>query len=360
MKIFTIVGARPQFIKAATVSRRLRSAEFRGLSEILVHTGQHYDDTMSKVFFEELDIPEPAHNLGVGSGTQAEQTAKSLTGLEPLLGDEAPDMVLVYGDTNATLAGALAAAKAGIPLAHVEAGLRSFRRGMPEEVNRVVADRLSELLFCPTATAVENLRAEGRNDGIHQVGDVMLDGFRFSQRRSNGTAVGRLGLEPGGYALATIHRAESTDDPERLQILVEGLSRFAKTVPVVLPLHPRTRAAADAVKLVLPHNLTVIDPVPYGDMVGLTTQAAVIATDSGGLQKEAAFARVPCVTLREETEWTETVASGWNRLPALEPGAIADAMRAALTPPGTPPPDYGDGDAAGRILSAMVQWAGDR
>lgn len=356
MKLLTIVGARPQFIKAATVSRRVREPDFSSkLDEVIVHTGQHYDANMSQVFFDELEIPPPAHHLGVGSASQAAQTAGIMVALEPVIESEAPDMMLVYGDTNSTLAGALVAAKAGIPLAHVEAGLRSHRRGMSEEVNRIVTDRLSDLLFCPTEEAMTNLAIEGRPDAI-SVGDVMLDGYRFAEARAGTDTLDRIGVSANGYALATIHRAESTDDPVRLAALLDGLAALSADLPVVLPLHPRTRAKANEADIDLPPTLTIVEPVPYLDMVALLSNAVVIATDSGGLQKEAAFARVPCVTLREETEWVETVETGWNRLPSLTGHGIATALRRARTLPDGPPPDYGDGDAAGKIVQALLDW----
>lgn len=351
-RILTVIGARPQFIKAAAVSRRRRAPEFAGLEEIVVHTGQHYDSEMSQVFFDELEISAPAHHLGVGSGNHGEQTGKMMAALEPLLARERPDIILVYGDTNSTLAAALVASKASVPLAHVEAGLRSYRRGMPEEVNRVVTDRLSDLLFCPTATAVENLAREGRSDAL-LVGDVMYDGFRHEIERSVKNAPRQFGLESGCYVLATVHRAENTDDPQRLATIVAGLGEAAKTLPVLLPLHPRTQAAIKRAGLILPEAVTAVPPQSYRVMLGLLTGAVVVATDSGGLQKEAAFARVPCVTLREETEWQETIASGWNRLAPLTVDGIKTSILAAATVPGTPPPDYGDGDAAGKILAQL-------
>lgn len=349
MRILTVVGARPQFIKAAVISRRLRDPEFAALHETVVHTGQHYDPELSQVFFDDLDIGPPRHHLGVGSGSHAAQTGAIMIGLEPVIEAERPDMILVYGDTNSTLAAALVAAKAAVRLAHVEAGLRSYRRGMAEEINRVVTDRLADLLFCPTRTAVDNLAREGRADA-HLVGDVMYDGFRREAARADRSVVERLGLTWKRYVLATVHRAETTDDPARLGAVMAGLGRAGRRTPVVLPLHPRTRAALDRSGIVPDPTVRVVPPQPYHAMLGLLEGAAAVATDSGGLQKEAAFARVPCITLREETEWQETVESGWNRLALLTVEGIDEAIAATAPPPASLPPDYGDGDAAGRIL----------
>jgi UDP-GlcNAc3NAcA epimerase len=350
--ILTVVGARPQFVKAAVVSRRLRDPEFARLRETVVHTGQHYDVELSQVFFDDLGIAPPQHHLGVGSGSHAAQTGAIMAGLEPVIDAERPDIVLVYGDTNSTMAAALVAAKAAARLAHVEAGLRSHRRGMAEEVNRVVTDRLADLLFCPTATAVDNLVREGRADA-HLVGDVMYDGFRREVARADRNIVERLGLTPKRYVLATVHRAETTDDPARLAAVMAGLGRAGRQMPVVLALHPRTRAALERQTIAVEETVRLVPPQPYHAMLGLLGGAAVVATDSGGLQKEAAFARVPCVTLRDETEWEETVSSGWNRLAPLTTLGIADTIAAAATPPSSLPPDYGDGDAAGRILRVI-------
>jgi UDP-GlcNAc3NAcA epimerase len=353
--ILTVVGARPQFVKAAVVSRRLRDPEFGALRETVVHTGQHYDAELSQVFFDDLGIVPPRHHLGVGSGSHAAQTGAIMAGLEKVIDAERPDMVLVYGDTNSTLAAALVAAKAAVPLAHVEAGLRSFRRGMAEEVNRVVTDRLADLLFCPTQTAVDNLAREGRVDAL-LVGDVMYDSYRCELARADRAAPERHGLSAKRYVLATVHRAETTDDPTRLAAVMAGLGGAGRQLPVLLPLHPRTRAALERQGIAVDPAVHLVAPQPYHAMLGLLAGAAVVATDSGGLQKEAAFARVPCVTLRDETEWAETVTSGWNRLAPLTADGIAKAITAAVTPPAGPPPDYGDGDAAGRILSALAAY----
>ncbi len=317
MKITTIVGARPQFIKAAPVSSKLRSTS--NIQEVLVHTGQHYDENMSDVFFQELEIPSPDYHLGIGSGNHGAQTGRMLEEIEKVLLTEKPDWVLVYGDTNSTLAGALCAAKLHIPIAHVEAGLRSFNRRMPEEINRVLTDHAANILFAPTTAAVENLRNEGiLEKKVHLVGDVMYDaaiyyGAIASQKSK---VLEYLSLTPQNYILATVHRAENTDNLSRLQAIFSGLTAVAKKIPVVLPLHPRTRAALSRNGLLeeMTHNLQLIEPVGYLDMVMLEKNSLLIATDSGGVQKEAFFYQVPCVTLREETEWVELVQSGWNKL----------------------------------------------
>lgn len=328
MKIVTVIGARPQFIKAAPVTRALKGRA----EEILVHTGQHYDANMSRVFFEELEIPEPAHNLGAGSGTHAEQTAQMLTGLEALLLDIKPDWVLIYGDTNSTLAGALAASKLHIPIAHVEAGLRSFNRRMPEEINRVVADHLATLLFCPTDTSVENLKREGITKGVRRVGDVMhdslLQNLKIAEKKSN--ALNQLGLQPGGYALLTLHRAENTDDPETFRRLMAAVLEISKDVKLVWPVHPRTRKNL-ASHPVQSERILLTDPVSYLDMIQLEKNARTILTDSGGVQKEAYWLGVPCITLREETEWVETLADGRNMIAGTRTDRIVDAFRKTIS-----------------------------
>lgn len=346
MKVLTVVGARPQFIKAAPVSRVLR----RTHEEVLVHTGQHYDDNMSEVFFRELSLPEPDINLGVGSGPHGAQTGAMLSGLEKVMMETKPDWVLVYGDTNSTLAGALAAAKLHVRLAHVESGLRSFDRRMPEEVNRVVADHLSDMLLCPTQVAVDNLAREGIDRGVHLVGDVMYDAFLFNieAARKHSQLLGRLGLEPGAFALVTVHRAENTDDPDRLRAIVEGLGQSG--LDVVIPLHPRTRSRLNDA---LPRRIHVIEPVGYIDMLALEDSAEVIATDSGGVQKEAYFLAKPCVTLRESTEWTETLEAGWNVLVGADSKKIAEAMR-TFRPKGKRPDLFGDGHAAEKISTLLT------
>lgn len=360
MKLFTVIGARPQFVKASVVSRAFaawnRHANERSrIREVLVHTGQHYDANMSDVFFEELRIPPPAYHLGIGGSGHGQQTGRMLEALDRVLNDERPDWVLVYGDTNSTLAGGLAACKFNIPVAHVEAGLRSFNRAMPEEINRVLVDHLSTRLFAPTTHAVKNLSAEGIEREVHEVGDVMYDSLLYNFERAAAVAkpLERLDLASKGYLLATVHRAHSTDDPERLKGLLEALGRIA--YPILLPLHPRTRAACERANIQrFPSNLRVIQPVSYYEMLLLEQSARVILTDSGGIQKEAFFLHVPCVTLRDETEWRETIESGWNRLAGTDPDRIVAATEAAFQElPNTPGVFYGDGHAGENIVAIM-------
>ena len=351
MKIVTIVGARPQFVKAAPVSRVLR----RDHEEILVHTGQHYDTMMSDVFFEELDIPPPRYNLQVGSGLHGAQTGAMLERVEAVLLDERPDWVLIYGDTNSTVAGALAAAKLHIPVAHVEAGLRSYNRSMPEELNRIVADHLSTLLLCPSETAVGNLAREGITAGVSVTGDVMADALQFAagRARERSTILRALALRPREFILATLHRAENTDDPERLRAIAAALHAIDE--PIVLPVHPRTRKVLrdNGVALDSRASVRLIEPLSYFDMVALTESARLVMTDSGGLQKEAYWLGVPCVTLRDETEWIETVQAGWNTLAGADTEAIVRTVR-TLKPPAARPPLYGDGRAAARVCAALA------
>ena len=358
MKIVTVVGARPQFIKAAAVSRAIATAHVSAIEEVLVHTGQHYDENMSKVFFDELDIPEPRYNLEISGGLHGAMTGRMLEGIERILLDEKPDWVLIYGDTNSTLAGALAAAKLRIPLAHVEAGLRSFNMCMPEEINRILADRVSDLLLCPTDVAVDNLAHEGVTEGVHKVGDVMYDvALYYRERARVGSCILQsLCLKENHYALATCHRAENTDDPIRLKGIVSALAQIARDMPVVFPLHPRTRKMLTQFGLdQYLAALTVVEPLPFLDMVALEQAAWVILTDSGGVQKEAFFYRVPCITMRDETEWVETLAHGWNQLVGAKPGSIleayagAEARRAVVSEQ-----PYGDGRAAARILVELL------
>jgi UDP-N-acetylglucosamine 2-epimerase len=348
MKVLTVVGARPQFIKAAPVSRVLRARH----EEFLLHTGQHYDDAMSDLFFRQLAIPAPDRNLDVGSGLHGVQTAAMLAGIEAVSLDYGPDWILVYGDTNSTLAGALAAAKLNVPVAHVEAGLRSYDRRMPEEVNRVVADHLSALLLCPTDTAVSNLSSEGITAGVLMVGDVMFDAFRqnLDLARQRSRILADLGLTPGKYQLLTVHRAENVDEPDHLQAILRGVA--ASDRPTVFPAHPRTQAAMKAAAAQVGPNTRVIDPVGYLEMLLLEDGAEAIVTDSGGVQKEAYFAGRPCITLRERTEWTETVSAGWNVLVGTDPDAIADTMR-NFRPDGDRPDLFGDGHAAERVVEAL-------
>ena len=357
-KVLTVVGARPQFIKASPVSSAMVQ---HGIEEVLIHTGQHYDSNMSDVFFQELGIPAPKTHLGIGSGPHGAQTGAMLETLERVMLDERPDWVLVYGDTNSTLAAALAASKLHIPLAHVEAGLRSFNRAMPEEINRVVTDHLSTLLFAPTAAAVGLLGREGiAGTSVRQVGDVMYDAaLRFAKRAASLPGLfEKLNLVPGKYILATIHRAENTDSPVRLACILEGLNQVAQEIPVVLPLHPRTRNILAAGNLLgsLAAGMVVVDPVGYLDMVRLEQSSALIATDSGGVQKEAFFYRVPCVTLRTETEWTELVDFGWNRVvPPVSAQAVAEAIRAGLGSQGMDCNPYGDGQASEHIARQILE-----
>ena len=441
MKICTIVGARPQFIKAAAVSRAIAAhnrqtsnIEPRTLNEVILHTGQHYDDGMSAVFFRELEIPEPKYNLAIGSGAHGAQTGQMLAAIEKVLIEEKPDWVLIYGDTNSTLAGALAAAKLHIPIAHVEAGLRSFNRRMPEEINRVVADQLSTLLLCPSQVAVDNLAAEGiggkgdrmsavidepppalratsagggqkesspvnleqsspveprtlniehsspvehRTLNIEQAtsvvitGDVMADALQFAATKASAQSniLARLGLQPQRYILATVHRAENTDDPKRLRNIMAALSELAEREPVILPLHPRTRKILErtsnlepstlnveprTLNIERPSSLRIIDPLGYFDIIALEKSARMLLTDSGGMQKEAYWLKVPCITLRDETEWVETVESGWNILTGADSDRIVTAVQ-NFKAPATHPPLYGDGQAAEKILSILCQ-----
>lgn len=353
MRVLTVVGARPQFVKAAAVSRALRA---RGLSEVLVHTGQHYDADMSDVFFAELDIAKPAHSLGVGSGSHGAQTGRMLEALERVVNQEAPDWVLTYGDTNSTLAGALAATKLNVKTAHVEAGLRSFNRRMPEEINRIVADHVSSLLFAPTAGAEEQLRREGIPDArVRLVGDVMYDAvLHYAAKLPDCTqTISQWGLKPGSYVLATIHRAENTDDAGHLESIVLGLDVVASKIDVILPLHPRTRTALQRTGI-RPARLRTIPPVGYLEMLALEQHACLIATDSGGVQKEAFFFRVPCRTLREETEWTELVELGWNRLVAPSSAAVVAAgVLDGVGTRGSESDPYGGGRAAERVVAAL-------
>jgi UDP-N-acetylglucosamine 2-epimerase len=353
VNIVTIVGARPQFIKAAPVCRALRARH----REVLVHTGQHYDASMSDVFFAELGIPEPDANLGIGSGSHGQQTGRMLMAIEEVLLNEQPDWVLVYGDTNSTLAGALAAVKLGVPVAHVEAGLRSFNRAMPEEHNRVLTDHCADLLFCPTQTAVDLLAAEGLTSGVHLVGDVMVDALRqhaeLARQRSD--VLVRLGLAPHDYLLATVHRPYNTDVPDNLRSIFAAFGDITRQTgrPVVLPLHPRTRRQLADLSLTPPAGVRLLDPVGYLDMLALEQAAALILTDSGGIQKEAYAFAVPCITLRPETEWVETVQAGWNMVVGADRAAIVRAATQRWWPDGPPPPVFGDGHAAGRIVDTL-------
>lgn len=348
MKIVSVVGARPEFIQSAPVSRALR----KSYQEVLVHTGQHYDYLMSQTFFDELGIPAPDYNLEVGSGTHANQTAEILIRFDDVLQQEQPDIVLVRGDTNSTLAAALVASKLHIPVVHVEAGERSFDRRMPEEVNRLVADQLSSVYFCVSQTAVKQLAMEGITRNVFWVGDVMLDAnlANRSLARQRSTLLSKLKLAPGTYSLVTIHRAANTDDPVRLSSIVRALSQVDETV--VFPVHPRTRGALERLEFQFGGNVCLIEPVGYYDMMALEENARIIATDSGGVQREAYFWGKPCLTLRDETEWTETVQVGWNKLVGVDEGVILNEWK-TFTPPAARPPIFGDGTAGEKIASIL-------
>lgn len=351
MKVVTVVGNRPQFVKAAAVSRILREHA----DEVLVHTGQHYDDEMSAVFFEELGVPRPALELSLGTGSNTEQTARMLTAIAPVLAQERPDCVLVYGDTNSTLAGGLAAAQARIPVAHVEAGMRSFDRAMPEELNRVLTDHLSSLLLCSSAAPAEHLRAERVAGAIEVVGDVMVDVALLVQPRAlaDDAPLEAVGVQAGGYVLVTAHRAGNVDDPERLARLVALL--MALPLPVVLPLHPRTEARLTEAGLLEglrdAGHIRLTPPLGYLAFTALLTRAAAMLTDSGGVQKEAYLAGVPCITMRDTTEWTETVDAGWNVLVDLDRDAALAALERPV--PAERPELYGDGQAGTRVVAAL-------
>ncbi len=351
MKILTIIGARPQFIKASMVSRALQE---QNVNEVLCNTGQHYDDNMAKVFFDEMQIPKPHYNLGVGSGTHANQTAASLKGIEDVILKESPDTLLVYGDTNATIAGALAASKLHIPIAHVEAGLRSYNRLMPEEINRVLTDMISSFLFCPTAAAVDNLGKEGITKGVYLTGDVMVDSLQhFTQvAEVKSTILDTLDLHPKAYGLMTIHRPSNADNIDKLFNLLNELE--TSTIPIIFPIHPRTLKLLKEFNFDNHPTVKPIDPVGYLDMMRLEKNANVIITDSGGIQKEAYLHQVPCLTVRSETEWVETVSDGWN---TLVEDRIGDLSELIQTPP-TPirrESHYGDGNAAKTIVEFLLQ-----
>ena len=351
MKCISIIGARPQFIKAFAVSRELRPDH----EEVLVHTGQHYDEKMSDVFFEELGMPEPDYNLGVGSDTHGRQTAEMLEGIEAVIEDESPDVVLLYGDTNSTLAGAIAASKVDPLVAHVEAGLRSYNREMPEEINRVLADHASDLLFAPSESAAETLEQEGIIEGIHAVGDVMYDAILWARdiAENESTILERVGFEENEFILSTVHRAGNTDDQERLKTIFDALSNAP--LPVVLPVHPRTenRLKEYGMWKRATSKIEIIDPIGYLDFVRLLDASERVATDSGGVQKEAFYLDTPCVTTREETEWIETVENGWNVLVGRDRDAIDHELRHHERPPNKPEP-YGDGNAAKRIVDRLA------
>lgn len=357
-KILTIVGARPQFIKAAAVSRAIAKVP-KALQEVMVHTGQHFDENMSAVFFNELEIPAPAHNLQISSGTHGSMTGRMIIAVEEVMIREKPDWVLIYGDTNSTLAGALAAAKLHIPIAHVEAGLRSFNMRMPEEINRILSDRVSTLLLCPTDEAVRNLNREGIVDGVFNVGDVMYDVALHmrDKARAKSNILAYLGLEVGKFVLATCHRQENTDDHTRLDAIVDAFYQISQHTKLVLPLHPRTRKHMSEKTREKLSEVILTDPLGFLDMVALEQAAQVIITDSGGVQKEAFFYGVPCVTMRDETEWVETVALGSNTIVGADTMKIVSAVRDAaekkqLNQQSSP---YGDGQAADKVVEYLLR-----
>lgn len=364
VRIFTVIGARPQFIKASAVSRAIREINLAcpssEITEIIVHTGQHYDHNMSGVFFEQMDIPKPDYNLDIHNLSHGAMTGRMLERLERLIIDVAPDVVLVYGDTNSTLAGALAAAKLFVPVAHVEAGLRSYNKKMPEEINRVLADKISDFLFCPTLASVQNLEKEGITKNVYNVGDVMYDiSVYYSGIADEKSEILRsLCLHEKKYALATVHRAENTDDPSRLEAILLALSEIAKSLTLVFPVHPRTRKAIEKYGLEKAlGQVMAIKPIPFLDMIRLERSATTILTDSGGIQKEAFFYSVPCITLRDETEWRETVEAEWNHICGADTKRIVQTWKALAeySPPPTHENVYGSGDAGKKIINTLFE-----
>jgi UDP-GlcNAc3NAcA epimerase len=359
VKVITVVGARPQFIKASTISRVIRSRH--EIQEVLIHTGQHFDKEMSDIFFSDLEIPKPDYHLGIQASTHSSQTGRMLESIEKVLLDEKPDCLLVYGDTNSTLAGALAAVKLHIPVIHIEAGLRSFNRKMPEEINRILTDHCSELLFAPTETAVANLRGEGvAESSIFNMGDVMFDAALFYEKKAETLSdiLSEIGVNRKGYILATVHRAENTDHPSKLQAIFEALNELAGEIPVVLPLHPRTRQSLKNVKMLpkFKESLHLIKPVGYLDMVKLISNSSLVVTDSGGLQKEAFFFQIPCVTLRSETEWVELVELKWNVLiDPVDAKKIYQGILKSIGGSGKQSQPYGNGRAAEKIVNKMLE-----
>lgn len=351
----TVVGARPEFVQTAPLAREIAARD--GITGALVHTGQHYDYEMSELFFSQLQLPDPIYHLGVGSASHGVQTGAMLAELDRVYLTEQPDIVITHGDTNSTLAAALSAAKLGITVAHIEAGLRSWNRAMPEELNRVVADHIADLLFCPGEAAAANLRDEGVTSGVFVVGDLMQDSLHWTMRAVDSRAtLLNHGLSAGDYFLATIHRAENTNDSNRLRGILAGLERVAKMHPVILPIHPRTRPLIRDAGI--PAGVRVIDPVGHAEAMALVQQAAAVLTDSGGLQKEVYWLETPCVTIRTETEWVETVAVGWNRLADADPDAIELAVKTALAEQPAHPDLYGDGHAAENIVDCLLSAKG--
>ncbi|UFU00038.1 UDP-N-acetylglucosamine 2-epimerase (non-hydrolyzing) [Radiobacillus kanasensis] len=355
MKILTVVGARPQFIKSSMLSKAIQKNP--KIQEIIVHTGQHYDDNMSNVFFEQLHLPKPDYYLGVGSDSHGKQTAHMLMELESIMNSVTPNIVLVYGDTNSTLAGSMAAAKLHIPIAHVESGLRSYNKKMPEEINRVITDHLSHWLFCPSQSAAENLKKEGITEGVHVTGDIMYDSVLYFKDLAlkQSSILQDLTLFNKSYYLATIHRAENTDQPDRLESILQALGQLKTTV--VLPLHPRTKSKIEQFNLnhlIASSNMKVIDPLNYFDMLTIASQTELILTDSGGLQKEAYMLQVPCLTLRDETEWIETLDAGWNQLVGADSKKIVEGVAASHIPQEYPAL-FGTGNTAHEIMEILIK-----
>ncbi len=356
LKVLTVIGARPQFIKACMLSNAFSSES--NIQEIIVHTGQHYDENMSNVFLKQLKLPNPHYFLGTGSDTHGKQTAKMLLKLEDIIISEKPDIVLVYGDTNSTLAGSLAASKLHIPIAHVEAGLRSYNKKMPEEINRVLTDHLSTWLFCPSNTAVKNLENEGITQGVYQTGDIMYDAVLYYKnvalQKSN--ILSNLKIAPKTYYLATVHRAENTDNPQRLTAILEAFRQINEIV--LFPLHPRTKNKIkqwNLENLISSSNIKIVEPLDYFDMLAVESQAGIILTDSGGVQKEAYMLGVPCITLRDETEWVETVNSGWNHLTGADTEKILEATR-TISVPKVHKPLFGDGETSKLICKTLIKF----
>lgn len=360
MKILTIIGARPQFIKDASLSRYLKKMPDIDIKEIILHTGQHYDSNMSEEFFSELDIPTPDYNLQVGSDTPARQTAKMMMGIEDIVLKEWPDFILIYGNTNSTIAGALVGAKLHIPIAHVEAGLRSYDREMPEEINRVVSDAISTILFCPTETAINNLKREGITKGVYNVGDIMLETYLYykDQAQKKSEILNKLNLKPKKFILCTIHRALNTDNTENLKNIFIGLTNSRETI--ILPLHPRTKKKIDqneSLKKYIGPNIRIIDPVGYFDMICLEANAKKIVTDSGGVQKESYFNKIPCITLRKNTEWVETIEQGVNQLVGVEPEKIEEIIINFHPPEQNYSKQlFGDGKTSEKIIEILNQF----
>ncbi|MFA6291137.1 MAG: UDP-N-acetylglucosamine 2-epimerase (non-hydrolyzing) [Victivallales bacterium] len=357
MKICTVIGARPQFVKAAVVSAEF--AKHKSIDEVIIHTGQHYDPGMSDIFFRELNVPHEKYNLEIGSGSHGVQTGKMLASIEKVLQDEAPDYVLIYGDTNSTLAGALCSSKLHIPIAHIEAGMRSFNKKMPEEINRIIADHLSTINFCSTKTAIGNLKRENLSKTGVLVGDVMFDcSLKFAElAEKRYDPFAKFAVERNNYALLTCHRAENTDHKKCLSEIVKAVNKISEKMPVLYPVHPRTRKFLKEYGLSFSGNVRLVPPVGYLEMILLENHASFILTDSGGVQKEAFFYRVPCITMREETEWIETVELGWNKITGADSKKIIAAFAdfAENRPSKTSAKPYGNGDAASKIVDRLIK-----